>query len=105
MVLLKKVMYGEDKYISDYSSVIRGVCIGVLHNSNHIHQILKNEKLTSLRTKRGGRNGEGIPDRKYTCSQRYKHQDMFKHVSLHKTDRTPASQSPVMHVIIVLHSP
>lgn len=38
-------------------------CIGALHNSNYIHQILKNDKLTSLRNKRGGRDGEGIPDR------------------------------------------
>lgn len=49
--------------ISMITAVSSEVCTGALHNSNHIHQMLKNEKLTSLRNKRGGRDGEGIPDR------------------------------------------
>ena len=80
-------MYGEDKYSNDYI-----MSSGALHNSNHIYQIEGNEKLISPR-KREVEELEKVfhTESTHACSQRYRHQDMFKHVSLSMTDRTPVS--------------
>lgn len=84
-------MYGEEKYSNDYI-VSSEVCTGALHNSNHIYQIEGNEKLISPR-KREAEELEKVfhTESTHACSQRYKHQDMFKHASLSMTDRTPVS--------------
>lgn len=59
-------MYGKTS-ITMITVVSSEICTGALHNSNHIYQILKNEKLTSPR--RGGRDEEGIPHKVHMQSE------------------------------------